>query len=137
MKKPLEGRNIGFYLLLAAALAALAGAILYLVLDGEDRTFALPAFILALAGAVSTALAVFTRLKFAPLLPTALYAASAALVLRVALAAVLSGTLGLGSVGIWWAWQVGWIIGTGISLWFCRHHAVGGRLEPAALPGIN
>ena len=74
MKKPLEGRNIGFYLLLAAALAALAGAILYLVLDGEDRTFALPAFILALAGAVST-----------PLLPTALYAASAALVLRVAL----------------------------------------------------
>ena len=85
MKKPLEGRNIGFYLLLAAALAALAGAILYLVLDGEDRTFALPAFILALAGAVSTALAVFTRLKLAPLLPTALYAASAALVLRVAL----------------------------------------------------
>ena len=85
MKKPLEGRNIGFYLLLAAALAALAGAILYMVLDGEDRTFALPAFILALAGAVSTALAVFTRLKFAPLLPTALYAASAALVLRVAL----------------------------------------------------
>ena len=59
------------------------------------------------------------------------------LVLRVALAAVLSGTLGLGSVGIWWAWPVGWIIGTGISLWFCRHHAVGGRLEPAALPGIN
>lgn len=59
------------------------------------------------------------------------------LVLRVALAAVFSGTLGLGSVGIWWAWPVGWIIGTGISLWFCRHHAVGGRLEPAALPGIN
>ena len=85
MKKPFEGRNFGFYVLFAAALVALAGAILYLVLDGGDRTFTILGFLLALAGAVSTILAVLTRLKFAPLVPTALYAAASALVLRLAL----------------------------------------------------
>lgn len=39
------------------------------------------------------------------------------LILRVALAILLSGT-GLGSTGIWCAWPIGWIIGTGISLLF-------------------
>ena len=52
MKKPFEGRNFGFYVLFAAALVALAGAILYLVLDGGDRTFTILGFLLALAGAV-------------------------------------------------------------------------------------
>jgi len=41
------------------------------------------------------------------------------LILRVALAILLSGT-GLGSTGIWCAWPIGWIIGTGISLLFYR-----------------
>lgn len=38
------------------------------------------------------------------------------LILRVALAAVLSGIMG--SVGIWSAWPVGWILGTTLSLYF-------------------
>ncbi len=41
------------------------------------------------------------------------------LILRAALAVLLSGTA-LGSVGIWCAWPIGWIIGTGISLLFYR-----------------
>ena len=67
MKKSFADRNFGFYILLAAAFVALAGAILYLALDGGDRTFTILGFLLALAGAVSTILAVLTRLKFAPL----------------------------------------------------------------------
>lgn len=85
MKKSFADRNFGFYILLAAAFVALAGAILYLVLDGGDRTFTILGFLLALAGAVSTILAVLTRLKFAPLVPTAFYAAASAFVLRLAL----------------------------------------------------
>ena len=40
------------------------------------------------------------------------------LILRVALAAVLSARLG--AVGIWCAWPIGWIIGTMCSLIFCH-----------------
>lgn len=39
------------------------------------------------------------------------------LVLRVVLAWVLSRQMG--SAGIWTAWPVGWVIATGLSLWFC------------------
>lgn len=38
------------------------------------------------------------------------------LILRVVLAAALSD--GLGSIGIWLAWPIGWIVGTGMSLLF-------------------
>ena len=41
------------------------------------------------------------------------------LILRVALAFVLSGTA-LGSVGIWCAWPIGWIVGTVLSMYFYR-----------------
>lgn len=84
MKKAFENRTPGFYLSLAAGMAALLGAILYVVLDGTDKTFTPIGFILALAGVAATALVVFTRLKFAPLVPTALYAAAFGVVLRVA-----------------------------------------------------
>lgn len=84
MKKAFENRGAGFYFSLAAAAVALIGAILYVVLDGSDRTFTLVGFILALAGAASTALVVFSRLSFAPFVPTALYAAAFGVVLRVA-----------------------------------------------------
>jgi len=43
------------------------------------------------------------------------------LILRVVLAALLSRTA-LGYVGIWSAWPVGWVISTGISLFFYRRH---------------
>lgn len=43
------------------------------------------------------------------------------LLLRVVLAFVLSAWKG--SVGIWFSWPIGWIIGTMISMWFyCRHY---------------
>ena len=41
------------------------------------------------------------------------------LILRVVLAFVLSGTA-LGSTGIWCAWPVGWVLGTGLSIYFYR-----------------
>ena len=84
MRRFFENRSAGFVLSLAAAVIALAGAVLYLVLDGADRTFTPIGFALAAVGAVSTALVVFTRLKWAPLVPTVLYAAAFGLVLRLA-----------------------------------------------------
>lgn len=84
MKKMFQDRGPGLYLSLIAGAAALLGAILYLVLDGGDKTFTPIGFGLALAGAASTALVVFTRLKFAPFIPSALYAAAFGVVLRVA-----------------------------------------------------
>ena len=84
MKKTFENRTPGFYLSLAAAVIGLIGSVLYVVLDGSDRTFTVLGFSLALAGVVSTVLVVFTRLKFAVILPAALYAAAFGVVLRVA-----------------------------------------------------
>lgn len=84
MKKAFEHRSLGFYLSLAAGAVALLGCILYIILDGADKTFALSGLVLALTGSLSTALAVFTRLNFAPFLPTALYAAAFGAVLRAA-----------------------------------------------------
>ena len=46
------------------------------------------------------------------------------LILRVVLAQVLSRQLG--SVGIWLAWPIGWIVGTGLSLLFYRRKFVKG-----------
>ncbi|MDO4490136.1 MAG: MATE family efflux transporter [Lachnospiraceae bacterium] len=40
------------------------------------------------------------------------------LVLRVVLARILSGTA-LGSVGIWCAWPLGWLVATSMSVYFC------------------
>lgn len=84
MKNVFKNRGLGFYMNLIAGAAALLGAILYIVLDGTDKTFTVIGFALALAGAGSTALTVFTRLKFAPFVPTAFYAAAFGVVLRVA-----------------------------------------------------
>ena len=41
------------------------------------------------------------------------------LLLRVALATVLAG-LPFGATAIWWAWPIGWVLGTGLSVWFYR-----------------
>lgn len=43
------------------------------------------------------------------------------LILRVVLAALLSGFMG--AVGIWSAWPLGWVIGTAVSLLFYRRYA--------------
>ncbi len=69
---------------MVAGAVALIGSILYLVLDGSDRTFHMVGFLLGIAGAVCTLLPVLTHCKAAPLVPTAFYAAAFGLVLRVA-----------------------------------------------------
>lgn len=81
----MKPRNKGRILLLAAVAVALIGSVLYPILDGGDRTFSLLGLILAAVGAASTLLALFTELGFSPILPTALYAAAFAVVLRVAI----------------------------------------------------
>ena len=80
MKKCSSGKTIT----LVAGAAALIGSILYIVLDGSDRTFHMVGFLLGIAGAVCTLLPVLTHCKAAPLVPTAFYAAAFGLVLRVA-----------------------------------------------------
>jgi len=75
--------NFGQICLLCAALAAVVGSGLYLLLDGSDKTFTWFGFAFALAGAVSTVLC-FTRFKLAPFVTTALYCTAFGLVLRVA-----------------------------------------------------
>ena len=68
---------------------------------------------------VSAKLAADGVLRGAGMMRSFMIATFTDLILRVALAVLLSGTA-LGSVGIWCAWPIGWIIGTGISLLFYR-----------------
>lgn len=77
--------NIGKLTAMAAGILALVGSILYISLDGGDRTFHMAGFLLALLGVACTAVPVLTRLKFAPILPTACYCIAFGLVLRVAI----------------------------------------------------
>ena len=78
-------RTFGMILLLIAAGIALVGSILYLALDHGDRTFSWLAFGFALGGVAVSTLPVLLRYKPLVILPAALYGASFALVLRVAL----------------------------------------------------
>lgn len=49
------------------------------------------------------------------------------LILRVALSFILADPAGLGTVGIWMTWPIGWTIATGLSLWY--YHSIGKRME--------
>ena len=92
----MKKRNL---VLLIAAGIALLGSVLYLLLDRGDRTFSWLAFGLALGGAVITLLPLKTKLAFAPILPTALYAAAFGLVLRVALPSLSDVWNGVNFIG--------------------------------------
>ena len=76
--------NFGRIALIAGGAVALIGSILYIVLDGSDKTFSVIAFVLGLLGAASTLLGLVTDFKFSPLIPAVLYSTACALVLRVA-----------------------------------------------------
>ena len=52
MKNVFKNRGLGFYMNLIAGATALLGAVLYIVLDGTDKTFTFIGFALALAGAL-------------------------------------------------------------------------------------
>lgn len=92
----MKKRNL---VLLIAAGIALLGSVLYLLLDRGDRTFSWLAFGLALGGAAITLLPLKTKLVFAPILPTALYAAAFGLVLRVALPSLSDVWNGVNFIG--------------------------------------
>ena len=92
----MKKRNLA---LLIAAAIALLGSVLYLLLDRGDRTFSWLAFGLALGGAAITLLPLKTGLAFAPILPTALYAAAFGLVLRVALPSLSDVWNGVNFIG--------------------------------------
>ena len=66
---------------------------------------------------VSAKLAADGILRGAGLMRSFMIATFTDLILRVSLAIVLSGT-SLGSTGIWCAWPIGWVIATGLSLYF-------------------
>ena len=76
--------NFGRVLLIVAALIAVIGAGLYVLLDGTDKTFTWLGFGLALLGAFSTVIS-FTQFQLAPFAPAVLYAAAFGFVLRVAI----------------------------------------------------
>ena len=76
--------NFGRITLIVGGAVALIGSILYIALDGSDKTFSVIAFVLGLLGAASTLLGLITDFKFSPLIPAVLYSAACALVLRVA-----------------------------------------------------
>lgn len=84
MKNKIADRGVGFWISIAAGIISLLGSILYLVLDGADKTFTPLGFGLALGGAVATVL-VLTRFRIAPLISSVLYAAAFGVTLRVAL----------------------------------------------------
>ena len=83
---------------------------------------------------VSAKLAADGILRGAGLMRPFMIATFTDLILRVSLAIVLSGT-SLGSTGIWCAWPIGWVIATGLSLYF-YHRAFpsgsSGRAEQAS-----
>ncbi|MDE7444967.1 MAG: MATE family efflux transporter [Lachnospiraceae bacterium] len=68
---------------------------------------------------VSVKLAADGVLRGASLMGQFMTATFTDLILRVVLAALLSGFMG--AVGIWSAWPIGWIIGTAVSLFFYKH----------------
>ena len=76
--------NFGRVLLIVAALIAVIGSVLYVLLDGTDKTFTWIGFGLALLGALSTVIS-FTQFQVAPFVPAVLYAAAFGFVLRVAI----------------------------------------------------
>ena len=76
--------NFGRVLLIVAALIAVIGSVLYVLLDGTDKTFTWIGFGLALLGAFSTVIS-FTQFQLAPFAPAVLYAAAFGFVLRVAI----------------------------------------------------
>lgn len=76
--------NFGRICLLAAALVAVVGSVIYFLLDGSDKTFTWMGVISAAAGAASTILC-FTRFKLAGFVSAVLYSAAFGFVLRVAI----------------------------------------------------
>lgn len=94
-----KNKATGFYVALAASGVALVADVLFIALDGSDRTFSLAAFILMLVGALAIALPLFTRVKFAPLVQAALFIVGFALELNATLPSVSDLWNGVNFIG--------------------------------------
>ena len=88
MKKLFENRQAGFWISLATAVLALASGILYIILDGTDRTFSLVCLILMLCGAAVTVLIIWNRFSLASLVTSFCYSIGFAFALRQTLPSV-------------------------------------------------
>lgn len=99
MNSVFKNRTIGFYIALAASVVALVADILFIALDGTNRTFSSVAFVFMLAGSVSVLLMLFTDLAFAPVLQAGLFIAGFALELNATLPSVSDVWNGVNFIG--------------------------------------
>lgn len=99
VKNAFRNRTIGFYIGLAAALIALIGAILFVAIDGSDRTFTAAGFALMLVGALAEVVVIFADLKFVPFVSTALYIGGFALTINAALPSISDVWNGVNFIG--------------------------------------
>ena len=88
MKKKFENRQPGFWISLAAAVLALVSAVLYIVLNGSDRTFSLVCLILMLCGVALTVLIFQNSFSLASLFVSFCYSVGFAFALRQTLPSV-------------------------------------------------
>ena len=88
MKKQFENRQSGLWISMAAALLALISSVLYVVLDGSDRTFSLVCLILMICGSAVTVLIIRNRFSLASLFASFCYSAGFAFALRRTLPSV-------------------------------------------------
>ena len=88
MKKLFENRQAGLWFSVGAAVLALVSAILYIVLDGSDRTFSPVCLILMLCGAALTVLILQNRFTLASLFTSFCYSVGFAFALRQTLPSV-------------------------------------------------
>ena len=73
IKEAFKDRTIGFYMGVAAGAIAFITAIIYLIYSLSVGLFVAWIFVFLLAGALSTAVVIFARLEFAPLIPVLFY----------------------------------------------------------------
>jgi len=71
-KNLFKNRGIGFYLSLACSALSLVGAILFIALDGSDKTFSLIGFLLAIAAGLGFVLVLLVKNDLCALLPAVL-----------------------------------------------------------------
>lgn len=99
MKRFFENRTVGFWIGLVGACLSIVSAILWLVLDGADRTFDMLGFILMLVGGLSFALVIFTKFEFAPILPALCMVVGFALAINVDLPSLSDVWNGVNFIG--------------------------------------
>lgn len=73
---PYKNRTVGYWIGFAAAVISLVSGILYVAVDGSDRTFSTFSCVFAIVGGILFVAVAFTDFKFAPILPGICYIAA-------------------------------------------------------------